>query len=271
MSDIEKMLDDLCSNMRKGLPVGAPRAAIVAEFERLTKERDAWMDTAATHLTNETFYRDIVQSIGALFPSCYVSDDGSVQDEPLALKVKECVVRELESDKALLAQRDARIAELEAGARVPGMMRCAKCEFVLTRTNLYVNQGTTGPGSSETEPCPNGCGPLWPMTWRDYATGMDKTVMRYLDERDEARAALAERDAALTKETTLCHRMIDERDHYREKAHSAEKELAERDARIAELKCKIAGWAEDLKWADGLCTTVEAMREEGLTTGDDCA
>ena len=105
MSDIEKMLDDLCSNMRKGLPVGAPRAAIVAEFERLTKERDAWMDTAATHLTNETFYLDIVQSIGALFPSCYVSDDGSVQDEPLALKVKECVVRELESDKALLAQR----------------------------------------------------------------------------------------------------------------------------------------------------------------------
>lgn len=122
MSDIEKMLDDLCSNMRKGLPVGAPRAAIVAEFERLTKERDAWMDTAATHLTNETFYRDIVQSIGALFPSCYVSDDGSVQDEPLALKVKECVVRELESDKALLAQRDARITNIARIAHDGGLV-----------------------------------------------------------------------------------------------------------------------------------------------------
>ena len=52
---------------------------------------------------------------------------------------------------------------------VPGMMRCAKCNFVLVRTNLYVQSSTAGPGGNETEPCPNGCGPLWPLTWEQHA------------------------------------------------------------------------------------------------------
>jgi hypothetical protein len=65
---------------------------------------------------------------------------------------------------------------------VPGIMRCAKCKFQLTRTNLYVNSGTTGPGNSETEPCPNGCGPLWPVTWKQWAEEGWQTAERYFDE-----------------------------------------------------------------------------------------
>lgn len=65
---------------------------------------------------------------------------------------------------------------------VPGVVRCAKCAFQLQRTNLYMGDGTTGPGSSETEPCPNGCGPLWPVTWKQWAEEGWKTAGRFFEE-----------------------------------------------------------------------------------------
>lgn len=52
---------------------------------------------------------------------------------------------------------------------VPGVMHCAKCGFDLLRQTLYAASGTIGAGTSETEPCPNGCGPLWPVTWEQEA------------------------------------------------------------------------------------------------------
>lgn len=75
---------------------------------------------------------------------------------------------------------------------VPGVMRCAKCEFQLVRTNLYVNSGTTGPGDSKTEPCPNGCGPLWPVTWKQWAEEAQKTAERFFEEAKAERAKLDE-------------------------------------------------------------------------------
>ena len=71
------------------------------------------------------------------------------------------------------------LADVQPGGRVrlgdqrsdlvPGIVRCAKCTFQLHRTNLYVQSGTVGAGDSKTEPCPNGCGPLWPVTWETWA------------------------------------------------------------------------------------------------------
>lgn len=52
---------------------------------------------------------------------------------------------------------------------VPGVMHCAKCKFRLVRTNLNARDGTTSAGDNVTEPCPNGCGPLWPVTWEQEA------------------------------------------------------------------------------------------------------
>lgn len=52
---------------------------------------------------------------------------------------------------------------------VPGQMHCARCNFQLTRTVLYMGNGAVGAGDSKTEPCPNGCGPLWPVTWEQAA------------------------------------------------------------------------------------------------------
>lgn len=69
---------------------------------------------------------------------------------------------------ALTAERE-RADKAQKALFVPGEMHCAKCKFTLIRTNLYVQNGTTGPGNNETEPCPNGCGPLWPETWERSA------------------------------------------------------------------------------------------------------
>lgn len=77
---------------------------------------------------------------------------------------------------------------LEKDAMIPGVMRCAKCKFRLVRTNLYVQSGTAGPGSNETEPCPNGCGPLWPVTWKQEASENMETAERFLAERVAAEA-----------------------------------------------------------------------------------
>lgn len=74
---------------------------------------------------------------------------------------------------------DKTLADVQPGGRVrlgdqrsdlvPGIVRCAKCSFQLHRTNLYLQSGTVGAGDSKTEPCPNGCGPLWPVTWETWA------------------------------------------------------------------------------------------------------
>ena len=91
---------------------------------------------------------------------------------------------------------------------VPGKMRCAKCNFQLTRQNLYMLSGTVGPGTNETEPCPNGCGPLWPMTWQQEAHELGERLEQMFNqgrddtERSDAtiaalRAELERKDAAL--------------------------------------------------------------------------
>ena len=54
----------------------------------------AWIDTGSQFARNEEFYRDLLdkcaESIG---PEAYTSDDGSVQDSPLRLKIPEIVAR----------------------------------------------------------------------------------------------------------------------------------------------------------------------------------
>lgn len=68
-------------------------------------------------------------------------------------------------NERLTRERD----EARAKLLIPGVMHCAKCGFGLVRTNLYAQSGTFGPGDNTTEPCPNGCGPLWPATWEHRA------------------------------------------------------------------------------------------------------
>ncbi len=64
---------------------------------------------------------------------------------------------------------------------VPGMMYCAKCKFCLTRRTLYVQSGNVGSGTNETEPCPNGCGPLWPMTWKMLCDDYEERLVEEIE------------------------------------------------------------------------------------------
>ena len=81
-------------------------------YDAVVRERDLWQETAAQESRNTAFYCDIVRQIGAQFGvAARTSDDGSVQDSVLALKVPELVAE-------LAAERDAARAELANARRL---------------------------------------------------------------------------------------------------------------------------------------------------------
>lgn len=100
-----------CESLSKEIHKAA-EAEIARRVAEAGAERDAWKDTAAQHLRNEEFYRGIVSEIGEQFGiEAKTSDDGSVQDSVLALKVPELVA-------ALKQQLAAAQAEVERLTRV---------------------------------------------------------------------------------------------------------------------------------------------------------
>jgi hypothetical protein len=80
---------------------------------------------------------------------------------------------------------------------VPGKMRCAKCKFSLQRVSLNVNVGTVTAGGNATEPCPNGCGPLWPVTWEQEAREGWKDAEALFERAHKAEKALEELQSRL--------------------------------------------------------------------------
>jgi len=115
----------------------------------------------------------------------------------------EAIASQREANELLTNENDelrAEVARLKEASFSPGEMYCAKCNFGLIRTNLYIGSGTTGPGDNSTEPCPNGCGPLWPVTWEKTARDSWK-VAEEIAEREQAekqaRASAESRLAAL--------------------------------------------------------------------------
>ena len=82
-----------------GMPEGTPVSDLLARVKALrsqvadlTRERDGWERSAGEFCRNQTFYRDLLDKTAShLGPDVFVSDDGSVQDEPLRLKIPEMV------------------------------------------------------------------------------------------------------------------------------------------------------------------------------------
>lgn len=63
------------------------------ERANLMQQRDNWEKSAADFCRNMEFYRDIVHQVGNTFGiAAKISDDGSVQDDVLALRVPELVI-----------------------------------------------------------------------------------------------------------------------------------------------------------------------------------
>lgn len=92
--------------------------------------------------------------------------------------------------RALLSEAGAAQALPAAEPNLaPGVMHCAKCKFKLIRNNLNINAGTITAGNSKTEPCPNGCGPLWPVTWEQEARDAYKTAEDMFDRWQAAQQA----------------------------------------------------------------------------------
>lgn len=82
---------------------------------------------------------------------------------------------------------------------VPGILRCAKCEFQLVRSILSASTGDVRPGTSETEPCPNGCGPLWPVTWKQHAIAIDESWKAYVANLSVTRQSVREPTETMLK------------------------------------------------------------------------
>ncbi|EPR9701256.1 hypothetical protein [Citrobacter freundii] len=105
------------------------------------------------------------------------------------------LVDENDELKRKLEAAEKRIAELQSSVIAPGVMRCAGCGFVLTKNNINMAAGTITAGDSNTEPCPNGCGPLWPVTWKEQALQMRDDSEQWFDELQQSRQRIAELEA----------------------------------------------------------------------------
>jgi len=83
-------------------------AAQARELEQVTRERDAWLSTAMQVSRDTEFYRGLVQQAGEVFGvEAKTSDDGSIQEDVLVVKVPELVqrqARELETAQKELAK-----------------------------------------------------------------------------------------------------------------------------------------------------------------------
>lgn len=109
------------------------------------------------------------------------------------------LVDENDELKRKLEAAEKRIAELQSSVIAPGIMRCTGCGFVLTKNNINMAAGTITAGDSNTEPCPNGCGPLWPVTWKEQALQMRDSSEHWFEELQQSRQRIAELEARETK------------------------------------------------------------------------
>jgi hypothetical protein len=81
---------------------------------------------------------------------------------------------------------------MSAGTYVPGVSRCNECKFELTNMVLCATTGNVGVGQRKAENCPNGCGPLAPVTWEQEARKCWGRMEEMFDEGHRVRKALEE-------------------------------------------------------------------------------
>lgn len=91
-------------------------------------------------------------------------------------------------------------ADVRRSDLVPGVMHCAKCKFQLNRVTLCVSDGNAYAGNNETEPCPNGCGPLWPVTWEQEARNCWKALEEMHERLHPAPTTQADSQPALDRD-----------------------------------------------------------------------
>ncbi len=90
-----------------------------------------------------------------------------------------------------LAGAQALLAEEQAAKFVPGCWRCAKCNFELNKSVLYVKSGNIGPDLGKPEACPNDGEPMQRVTWKadamrvaEVCTGQVERAVKAESQRD---------------------------------------------------------------------------------------
>lgn len=81
---------------------------------------------------------------------------------------------------------------LDARVHVPGMWRCAKCQFVLVQSNLNAVDGAVTARDHAGDRCPNCDVPLWRVTWREHAKEMAERAEELINRTQELEGALRE-------------------------------------------------------------------------------
>ncbi|MGL6223881.1 MAG: hypothetical protein ACRC6L_09895 [Steroidobacteraceae bacterium] len=156
----------------------------VAEIERLAKASEAaaagapegWRfvpvaDHIQIRLPNSEGFCEVMPSDGIIFRLAQAMVDAAAKPGSAAVNPQMTAAQHVRADL------------------VPGVMRCAKCNFQVHRVVLYMGNGAVGAGDSKTEPCPNGCGPLWPVTWAQWATEAHEYAERLQSELATMKAA----------------------------------------------------------------------------------
>lgn len=63
---------------------------------------------------------------------------------------------------------------LDANVHVPGLWRCAKCDFTLVQRNLNSGDGSVTARDAPGDRCPNCDAPLWRVTWKQQAEELEE-------------------------------------------------------------------------------------------------
>lgn len=73
------------------------------------------------------------------------------------------------------------IREAQRGAQlVPGALRCAKCDFRLTKTTLCLSDGNAY-ANNDPDTCPNCNVPMWRISWKEEAHDAYRTAGSQVD------------------------------------------------------------------------------------------
>ena len=92
-------------------------------------------------------------------------------------------------------QLEAEITRLEKLVYVPGLWRCAKCDFSILQSNLNARDGTITARDEPGDKCPNCDSPLWRVTERQAGNDMidrcEEQIVRAKDAEEKLERAMA--------------------------------------------------------------------------------
>lgn len=101
-------------------------------------------------------------------------------------------------------------AELDSSGIAPGILRCTECSFVLTKNIISVTADTITTVESEPEPCPNGCRPLQPVSWKALGIQLMFSAKQGVTDLLEAKKHIAELEFIRTSADKVQREFADE-------------------------------------------------------------